>query len=80
MTKFNKAQQIKDMIFSLARKAQYTRKEIQALLESSFSEYKKSTISTYISDSFNSKYVNVTGCKRKLKYTLVANKKIVTTD
>ncbi len=76
--RFNRAQEIRAKIFSLALKAQYTRKEIQVILDKTFSEYKKSTLSTYISDSFNIKYCQKTGCKKMLDYVIVSNKKIVT--
>ncbi len=78
--KIGKADQIKNMIFGLAKKAQFTRKELGEKLRKAFPEYKKSTLSTYISDSFNVKYAGATGCgeHRMLSYTKVGTKKIVT--
>ncbi len=77
--KIGKAQMVKDMIFSLARKAEYTRKELGQAIQASFPEYKNSTLSTYISDSFNVKYAGVTGCgaHRMLSYVQTGKKKII---
>ncbi len=76
--KIGKAQQIKDKIFSLAKKAMYTRRELGKVMRESFPEYQNSTISTYISDSFNVKYAQATGCgkHRMLAYVQVGSKKV----
>lgn len=78
--KIGKAQEIKDTIFSLAKKAAYTRKELGQAVRAAFPEYKNSTLSTYISDSFNVKYAGATGCgkHRMLAYVQVGKKKIIT--
>jgi ribosomal protein S18 len=77
--KIGKAQQVKDAIFSMARKAEYTRKELGQAIQGAFPEYKNSTLSTYISDSFNVKYAGVTGCgaHRMLAYVKVGDRKII---
>lgn len=77
--KIGKAQEIKNMIFSLARKAMYTRKELGQAMRNAFPEYKNSTLSTYISDSFNVKYAGATGCgiHRMLAYVQTGKKKII---
>jgi len=77
--KIGKAQEIKSMIFSLAKKAAYTRRELGAAMREAFPEYKNSTLSTYISDSFNVKYAGATGCgiHRMLAYVQVGKKKVI---